>query len=301
MHIDNDKLVGTYVSDRYSEKGTVTIVLTDGDSTPTREYTRYKYVQTEQLTAIGVAVKDYGAVLVPETTLALFENETLNATDFGVFVKFNDEYYSISLSSLLGKDIGASVEFEENSFDDYHTVTFNATLPPYSIGNAGQVPTVDENGKVSWDDIPEELPDAPTTDGEYMLKVTVSGGVPTYGWVSGGSSSDVFIANYGTTTWATITAAYNQNKAIFCRVNKGSGDYRIAPLSFISIGAAEFNYYRSPGTINSTNPSDEMVVYRLSKTGNVWATETRPVRGIITAGTGIAVTYADNKPVVSAT
>ena len=32
MHIDNDKLVGTYVSDKYSEKGTVTIVLTDGDS-----------------------------------------------------------------------------------------------------------------------------------------------------------------------------------------------------------------------------------------------------------------------------
>lgn len=146
-----------------------------------------------------------------------------------------------------------------------------------------------------------ELPDAPTTDGGYMLKVTVTGGVPTYEWVPGDSSSDVFIAEYGTTTWAALTSAYNQNKAIFCRVNRGNGDYRIAPLNFISIGAAEFNYYRSPGTINSTNPSDEMLVYRLSTTGNVWATETRPVRGIITAGTGIAVTYADNKPVVSAT
>ena len=39
-----------------------------------------------------------------------------------------------------------------------------------------------------------ELPDAPTTDGEYMLKVTVTGGVPSYEWATGGSSSDVFIA-----------------------------------------------------------------------------------------------------------
>ena len=45
-----------------------------------------------------------------------------------------------------------------------------------------------------------DLPDAPTADGGYMLKVTVSGGVPTYSWVPGDSSSDVFIAVYGTTT-----------------------------------------------------------------------------------------------------
>lgn len=168
MHIDNDKLVGTYVSDRYSEKGTVTIVLTDGDSTPTREYTRYKYVQTEQLTAIGVAVKDYGAILVPETTIELFTNGTLNSTDFGVFVRFNDEYYSVSLSQILATIVTAPVEFEESSLDDYPTVTFNATLPPYSVGNAGQVPTVDENGKVGWDDIPEELPPVTGNTGKFL-------------------------------------------------------------------------------------------------------------------------------------
>lgn len=168
MHIDNDKLVGTYVSDRYSEKGTVTIVLTDGDSTPTREYTRYKYVQTEQLTAIGVAVKDYGAVLVPETTIELLTNGTLNPADFGVFVKFNDEYYNIGLSTLLSTEIGATVTFNAGGLDSYAPTTFNATLPPYSVGNAGQVPTVDENGKVGWDDIPEELPSVTGNTGKFL-------------------------------------------------------------------------------------------------------------------------------------
>lgn len=168
MHIDNDKLVGTYVSDRYSEKGTVTIVLTDGDSTPTREYTRYKYVQTEQLTAIGVAVKDYGAILVPETTIALFESGVLNAADFGIFVKFNGEYYNVGLSTLLATEIGAAVTFNAGGLDSYAPTTFNATLPPYSVGNAGQVPTVDENGKVGWDDIPEELPSVTGNTGKFL-------------------------------------------------------------------------------------------------------------------------------------
>lgn len=168
MHIDNDKLVGTYVTDRYSEKGTVTIVLTDGDSTPTREYTRYKYVQTEQLTAIGVAVKDYGAILVPETTIELFTNGTLNPADFGVFVKFNDDYYNIGLSTLLAKEIGEPIAFTSGGLDSYAPTTFNATLPPYSVGNAGQVPTVDENGKVGWDDIPEELPSVTGNTGKFL-------------------------------------------------------------------------------------------------------------------------------------
>lgn len=154
MHIDNDKLVGTYVSDIYSEKGTVTIVLTDGDSTPTREYTRYKYVQTEQLTAIGVAVKDYGVFLVPETVFTLFLNGTLNPSDFGVFVKFNEKYYSISVAEMLTKVISDTVEFVESTFDDYPNVTFNSTLPPFSSSNNKQVPTVVE-GEVKWANLPK--------------------------------------------------------------------------------------------------------------------------------------------------
>ena len=32
--------------------------------------------------------------------------------------------------------------------------------------------------------IPKEVPDAPTVDGTYIFKVTVSNGTPTYSWVS---------------------------------------------------------------------------------------------------------------------
>lgn len=145
-----------------------------------------------------------------------------------------------------------------------------------------------------------DLPDAPTADGGYMLKVTVSGGTPTYEWVPGDSSSDLFFAEYGTTTWAAVNTAYNQNKAIICKVRKMGAEYRFALLSFISVGFAEFNYYRSLGTVDASNPSDELIIYRL-KNNNTWETEARPVHGIITAGTGISVTYSDNKPVVSAT
>ena len=39
----------------------------------------------------------------------------------------------------------------------------------------------------------EKLPDPPTTDGQYVLSVTISGGVPTYEWIvpSGGGGSIV--------------------------------------------------------------------------------------------------------------
>ena len=96
MHIENDKLVGSYVSEVYPENGAVTIILVDGDSTPTREFTRYKYVQTPQLTEIGVAVKDYGCVIIPFNVINMITNNEIDGKDFGVVVNFNGVEYGMS-------------------------------------------------------------------------------------------------------------------------------------------------------------------------------------------------------------
>lgn len=42
------------------------------------------------------------------------------------------------------------------------------------------------------------IPTPPTTDGQYVLSVTVSGGVPTYEWIvpSGGGSGSIVTAKY---------------------------------------------------------------------------------------------------------
>jgi hypothetical protein len=72
--------------------------------------------------------------------------------------------------------------------DTQYQVNLRAKLEmaPESPAGNGDYIVRQSNGTNSYVPlvIPQELPDAPTTDGSYKLVVTVSGGVATYTWES---------------------------------------------------------------------------------------------------------------------
>ena len=58
-------------------------------------------------------------------------------------------------------------------------------MPDLASGNGTYV-IIQSNNELSLTPLttPTELPDAPTTDGNYVLKVTVADGTPTYTWAA---------------------------------------------------------------------------------------------------------------------
>ena len=120
-------------------------------------------------------------------------------------------------------------------------------------------------------------------------------------WIANqsGLPPSLFEAVYGVTTWAEIQAARNNNCIVYCRVPVGTTGTRMAFMAYLSNNNVEFQYLRSANAISSQQPSDEVYVYTLAN-NNTWTTATRNVTGMIEAGTGVTVTYANNNPVISA-
>lgn len=149
MHIENDKLVGSYVSEVYPENGAITINIVDGDSTPTREFTRYKYVQTPQLTELGIAVKDYGSIIIPISVIDMITNHEIDGEDFGVIVDFNGVKYGISISDILALAPEEAIEFSPVTVDTFIGAIFGAEIPPFNSEDADCVLKV-VDGKLQW-------------------------------------------------------------------------------------------------------------------------------------------------------
>lgn len=114
MHIDNGNLVGAKVGSisclpHFGEDANIdgiVVTIVDTDTTPTLGYQDYKFIQTEELTAIGVAVHPYGAIVVSRYGEDHYDAEK-------VIVKFGDNEYGIALEHLLdGAYAGEALTFE---------------------------------------------------------------------------------------------------------------------------------------------------------------------------------------------
>ena len=115
MHVDSDTLVGGVI-------GSVSILPTsavvgipfraivisiiDADDTPALTYQNYKFIQTEELTSLGVAVHPYGAIIVDVHLAADVTNDTL------LVVEYNGEQYGASLTGILESPTGTPITFE---------------------------------------------------------------------------------------------------------------------------------------------------------------------------------------------
>lgn len=89
---------------------------------------------------------------------------------------------------------------------------------------------------------------------------------------SGSSNSDIFWAEYGTTTYTNIVTAYNAGKLV-CTVDN---DDIVYVLSYVSSSEAIF----------SANSSEYIMIATVSSS-NVWDTSSTEVQGKLVSGTNI--------------
>lgn len=116
-----------------------------------------------------------------------------------------------------------------------------------------------------------------------------------------GFITGMYIASYGSSTYAEILAAYQANKVVYCRAssnsNPGTGSQnRMAFLAYVNNSTTptefEFQYYRSVSTHSDSQQGDQVFVYKLnSSTG--WSVTTREAYTKIATGTGLSKSYSN--------
>jgi hypothetical protein len=117
------------------------------------------------------------------------------------------------------------------------------------------------------------VPSATVSDANKVLTVDSNG---TPGWAA---SQGLFVAIYGTSTYAEVHAAVEAGKIVYCSVSGGAGGGagagHMAFLAYRNPGwNYEFQYYRSNG---DSSGNDSVFVYKLNST-NTWETTERTVK-----------------------
>ena len=124
-------------------------------------------------------------------------------------------------------------------------------------------------------------------DGTYK-----SGGLP------------MVVLSYGISTWNDFITAYNNHVIVYCRASSNSNPAtgaqgRMAFMAYVNNGDAptevEFQYYRSMSSHSATQMGDQVYIYKLNKNSG-WSVTVREA-GLkqIVEGTGISVSYSNNK------
>lgn len=125
--------------------------------------------------------------------------------------------------------------------------------------------------------------------------------------------SDKFvIMKYGeSNAWAKFIDAYNNNKIVYCRASSNSNpatgaQTRLAFMAYVSAETnptnVEFQYVRSVSSKTSSQPVDQVFVYKLTNAnGGTWTVESRNVAPKIEAGANTTVSYSNGTYTVSST
>lgn len=128
-----------------------------------------------------------------------------------------------------------------------------------------------------------------------------------------GEFSEKFvIMKYGeASAWSKFIDAYNNNKIVYCRASSNANpatgaQTRLAFMAYVNDETTptevEFQYVRSVGTKTSSQPVDQVFVYKLTSTnGGTWSVQTRDMAPKLAAGTNTSVSYSSGTYTVSAT
>lgn len=116
-----------------------------------------------------------------------------------------------------------------------------------------------------------------------------------------GYITGMYVASYGSSTYADVLAAYQANKVVYCRAssnsNPGTGSQnRMAFLAYVNNSTTptefEFQYYRSVSTHSDAQQGDQVFIYKLNSSGT-WSVTTREAYTKIATGTGLSKSYAN--------
>ena len=124
-----------------------------------------------------------------------------------------------------------------------------------------------------------------------------------------GYITGMYIASYGSSTYADVLAAYQANKVVYCRASSSNppssgSQNRMAFLAYVSDPTTptefEFQYYRSVSTHSDSQQGDQVFVYKLnSSTG--WSVTTREAYTKISPSTGLSKSYSSGTLTISVT
>lgn len=118
--------------------------------------------------------------------------------------------------------------------------------------------------------------------------------------------------SYGeSNAWAKFIAAYQAKQIVYCRASSNSNPAtgtqgRKAFMAYVNNAdtptEVEFQYVRSVSSKTSSQPVDQVFVYKLtSASGGTWTVETRNMAAKVAAGTNVSVSYASGTYTISAT
>ena len=117
-----------------------------------------------------------------------------------------------------------------------------------------------------------------------------------------GFITGMYIASYGSSTFADISAAYLANKIVYCKASSNADpssgvQSRMAFLAYVNknssndqINEFEFQYYRSVTTHTAAQQGDQVFIYKLNSSGT-WSVTTREASSKIAANNGLTTSY----------
>lgn len=112
--------------------------------------------------------------------------------------------------------------------------------------------------------------------------------------------TEMYMAEYGSSTYAEVLAAYKAKKMVYCRVDK-----RMAFMVYVNNKTTptefEFQYYRSIQTHEDNQQGDQVFIYKLNNSnGGTWSTTTREAYTKVTTGTNMSKSYSNGTLTLSA-
>lgn len=261
-----------------------------------------------QTGAVVLDADDVGALPDSTTYVSSFNGSTGAVTYTAPVTSVNGNTGDVtvtvpSASSVTPQALGTAAA---GSSTDYSRADHVHAKPTYSKSDVG-LGNVDNVQQYSASNPP---PYPVTSVNGSTGAVTVS--VPTKtsdlnndsGFITG-----MYIASYGSSTYAQVLAAYQANNVVYCRAssntNPATGDQkRLAFLAYVSDPTTptefEFQYYRSVATHSDSQQGDQVFVYKLnSSTG--WSVTTREAYTKISPSTGLSKSYSSGTLTVSVT
>lgn len=184
---------------------------------------------------------------------------------------------------------------------------FSPTIAVSDITGGHSVAVTDKNGTQSFNVMDGAKGDPGTTDYNNLTNKPTIPSKTSDLQNDSGFITGMYIASYGSSTFADIKAAYLANKIVYCRAssnsNPGTGNQlRMAFLAYVSGSTTsptgfEFQYYRSVSSHSATQQGDQVFVYKVDSSG--WTVTTREAYTKIAVGTGLTSSYSNGTLTIS--
>lgn len=258
--------------------------------------------------AVVLDATDVGALPDDTTYVSSFNGSTGAVTYTAPVTSVNGNTGDVtvtvpSASSATPQALGTAAA---GSSTDYSRADHVHAKPTYSKSDVG-LGNVDNVQQYSASNPP---PYPVTSVNGSTGAVTVS--VPTKtsdlandsGFITG-----MYVASYGSSTYADVLAAFQAKKIVYCRASSSNppssgSQNRMAFLAYVNDSTTptefEFQYYRSVATHSDSQQGDQVFVYKLnSSTG--WSVTTREAYTKISPSTGLSKSYSSGTLTVSVT